>query len=138
EAAFAAGRESRKAAAATVRTVRNGDARQVEAAIEAGWQELCRLRGEGSFSEIVQVVRKRCLVDPEVIRTRFAQRLRERGSEFSADSVPDLPAPRVDAVIGGGQAQIREFANPLPQASRSLSTVARRARAGRNARGRRR
>jgi len=112
EAAFQAGLESRKAAAATVRTVRNGDARQVEAAIEAGWQELCRLRGEISFSEIVQFVRKRCLVDPEVIRMGFAQRLRERGSEFWADSAPDLLAPKVDAAIrsngsrrGGDHAQ---------------------------------
>src|SRR5262245_65908750 len=43
EAAFAAGLESRVAAAATVRvrTPRNGDARRVEAAIEAAWKFLC-------------------------------------------------------------------------------------------------
>src|SRR5262249_46257681 len=117
ERAFELGLESRAAASAMVRigAVRNGDARRIEAAIEAGWQELCRHRGDISFAEIVQFVRKRCLVDPEVIRMGFAQRLRERGSEFWADPAPDLPAPRVDAVIrsngsrrGGDHAQIRK------------------------------
>src|SRR5262249_15600296 len=54
EAAFAAGLESRVAAAATVRvrTPRNGDARRVEAAIEAAWKFLCNEQGDLAFSEI--------------------------------------------------------------------------------------
>src|SRR5215467_14393042 len=62
ENAIRSGRESAAAASATVRIGRNGDARRVEAAIELGWQELCRQRGEISFSEIVHFVRKRYLV----------------------------------------------------------------------------
>jgi len=91
ERAFELGLESRAAASATVRigAVRNGDARRIEAAIEAGWQELCRQRGDISFSEIVQFVRKRCLVDPEVIRVGFAQRLRQRGGELWTNPDPD-------------------------------------------------
>src|SRR5262249_52587076 len=116
--AIRSGRESAATASATVQIGRNGDARRVEAAIEAGWGELCRQRGDISFSEIVQFVRKRCLVDPEVIRMGFALRLRERGSEFWADWAPDLPAPKVDAVIGGDHAQIRE-GRRCPGAERS-------------------
>src|SRR5215471_2979049 len=125
EMAFAKGRDSRSAASATVRIGRNGDARRVAAAIEAGWQELCRLRGDISFSEIVQFVRERCLIDPEVIRVGFAQRFRERSSEFWADPGSDLPAPEVDAVVrsngsrrGGDHAQIRE-GRRCPSAERS-------------------
>src|SRR5262249_24876151 len=71
EQAFAQGSESRAAAAATVRIGRNG--KEAEAAIEAGWQELCRHRGDISFLEISQFVRKRCLVDPVLIRAGFAR-----------------------------------------------------------------
>jgi|SRR5262249_43497948 len=79
EQAFAQGLESRAVAAATVRIGRNG--KEAEAAIEAGWGELCRNNGDISFVEIVQFVRKRCLVDPALIRAGFARRFKQHGRE---------------------------------------------------------
>jgi len=104
EAAFQAGLESRAAAAATVRinSSLNGSRRRAEeAAIEAGWTELCRRKGDAAFLEIVQFVRERCLVDLEVIRMGFAQRLRERREELWTGPVIGSSNVKGDRARGG-------------------------------------
>jgi hypothetical protein len=81
ERAFGLGLESRAAASATVRIgFRNGKDAAVEGAIEAGWRELCRNKGDISFLEIVQFVRERCPnIDQARIRSGFDRRFRQRG-----------------------------------------------------------
>src|SRR5262245_5847805 len=76
EAAFQSGRESRKAAAATVRV--NGDARRVEAAIELAWRwlrENMEANVDISFSEVVAFVNARC---PGVDRARIGVEIKRR------------------------------------------------------------
>ena len=89
EAAFQSGRESRKAAAATVRvgTALNGSRqRAVEAAIEGAWKFLCDERGDLPFAEVLVFVRKRVPgVDEVRVREGFLQRLRERTGELWSD-----------------------------------------------------
>src|SRR5262249_10958977 len=83
EAAFELGLESRAAAAATVRirSSLNGKGAAIEAAIEAGWGELCRKKGDISFLEIAQFVRERCPnIDQTRVRFGFEQRFRQRGA----------------------------------------------------------
>ena len=80
EAAFAAGLESRAAAAATV-SFRNGKAAALEGALEGAWNSLISKRGEMAASEVVAYVRARCPgVDVSLIRFGIEQRLRERGA----------------------------------------------------------
>ena len=83
ERAFELGLESRAAAAATVRvnSLLNGSQRRAEeAAIEAGWGQLCSNKGDVSFSEIVAFVRERCPnIELARVREEFRWRFRERG-----------------------------------------------------------
>jgi len=88
--AIRSGRESAAAVSATVRinSSLNGSRRRAEeAAIEAGWMELCRRKGDMAFLEVVQFVRERTLINLEVIRRGLAQRLRERREELWAGPV---------------------------------------------------
>src|SRR5262245_7678854 len=88
-AAFDQGLESRAAASATIDVKApslNGNARRVEAAIEAviekAWDLLCSKEGEIAFSEIVVFVRERVPnIELDCIRFGFEQRFKQRGRE---------------------------------------------------------
>jgi len=107
--AIRSGRESAAAVSATVRinSSLNGSRRRTKEAavieaIEVGWTELCRRKGDMAFLEVAQVVREQCLVDLEVIRRGLAHRLRERREELWADNVKgEKPRNQSDRARGG-------------------------------------